>query len=160
MAVDMFLKMKDFDGEATDHKHKGSIDVLAWSWGVSQSGTGHQGGGSGAGKASFQNIQITKYVDKSSNKLMRACTQGEHIPEAILTVRKAGTDQQEYIKWTFNECLISSVSTGGSGGEDRLTESLSLNYVKVKFEYWPQKPDGTLDGVQPYSYDIKAQKKF
>jgi type VI protein secretion system component Hcp len=75
MAVDMFLKLSnDIKGESQDHKHKDEIDVLAWSWGVSQSGTFHQGGGGGSGKASFQDISVTKYVDKASNGLLRACS--------------------------------------------------------------------------------------
>ena len=64
--------------------------MLAWSWGASQSGTTHIGGGSGSGKASFQDLSITKYVDASSYKLLKVLSRGDHIPEALLTVRKAG----------------------------------------------------------------------
>ena len=45
MAVDMFIKIKGHDGESKDDKHKKQIDVLAWSWGMSQSGSFHTGGG-------------------------------------------------------------------------------------------------------------------
>ena len=37
MAVDMFLKLDDVKGESKDSKHKEEMDVLAWSWGASQS---------------------------------------------------------------------------------------------------------------------------
>lgn len=160
MAVDMFLKIKGVEGESGDDKHKNEIDVLAWSWGVSQSASSHTGGGGGSGKANFQDISVTKYLDSSSNKLLRLCSTGEHIPESLLTIRKAGTEQQEYLKITLSDCIVASVSTGGSGGEDRLTENVSINFSKVKFEYWPQKPDGSLGGVQPFEYDIKANKKL
>ena len=60
MAVDMFLALKgEIKGEAQDAKHKGEIDVLAWSWGLSQSGSFHVGGGGGAGKANFQDISFS-----------------------------------------------------------------------------------------------------
>ena len=49
MAVDMFLKLGDVKGESVDGSHKDEIDVLAWSWGMSQSGTTHMGGGGGSG---------------------------------------------------------------------------------------------------------------
>ena len=62
MAVDIFLKIEGINGEAQDTSHKKEIDVLAWSWGASQSGTTHSGGGGGSGKASFQDISITKNV--------------------------------------------------------------------------------------------------
>jgi type VI protein secretion system component Hcp len=50
MAVDMFIKIDSVDGETQDSKHKKEIDVLSWSWGMTNSGSAHVGGGAGAGK--------------------------------------------------------------------------------------------------------------
>ena len=135
MAVDMFIKIGDIKGESKVGTHKESIDILAWSWGLSQSGTFSQGGGGGAGKVSVQDISLTKYVDSSSTALMLAACKGTHIKQATLTVRKAGDKPLEYIKITLDSVLVSSLSTGGSGGEDRLTENVSLNFAKFKVEY-------------------------
>lgn len=154
MAVDMFLKLEGIKGEAADAKHKDEIDVLSWSWGASQSGTTHVGGGSGAGKANFQDVSVTKWVDKSSHALLKAVSVGQHIPSALLTVRKAGEKPLEYIKLTMKNCLISSISTGGSGGEDRLTENITINFGNFQYEYTPQKPDGSGDSVLPFGFDI------
>jgi type VI secretion system secreted protein Hcp len=159
MAVDMFLKIKGIDGESADDKHKKEIDVLAWSWGLSQSGNAHVGGGAGAGKVNVQDLSFTKYVDASSHALMLACSSGDHIGEATLVVRKAGKEPLEYIKLTLTDLLVSSISTGGSGGEDRLTENVSLNFAKFKYEYTPQKPDGTGDAPKIAGWDIPANKK-
>ena len=115
MAVDMFMKIKTIEGESTDKTHKKEIDVLAWSWGLSQSGTTHVGGGGGSGKVSVQDLSFTKYVDSSSNALILGCCSGEHYDEALLTVRKAGKDPLEYIKITMKEVIVTSVTTGGSG---------------------------------------------
>jgi len=158
MAVDMFLKLEGIKGEAADHKHKDEIDVLAWSWGASQSGTTHVGGGSGAGKANFQDVSVTKYVDKSSHALLKAVAVGQHIKSALLTVRKAGEKPLEYIKLTMKNCLISSVSTGGSGGEDRLTENITINFGNFQYEYTPQKADGSGDSVLPFGFDIATNE--
>lgn len=161
MAVDMFIKIKDIEGEAQDDKHKNEIDVLAWSWGISQSGSMHSGGGGGSGKASFNDLSFTKYVDKSTAALMRSCATGSHIPEALLTVRKAGGKSPvEYIKITLSDLIVSSVSTGGSGGEDRLTENITLNFAKVKWEYTDQKPDGSPNKQFPFGYDLKVNKSL
>ncbi len=146
MAVDMFFKIGDIKGESIDSSHKEEIDVLAWSWGMSQSGTTHQGTGGGAGKVNVQDISFTKWVDKASSNLMLYCCNGKHIPEAKLTVRKAGETPLEYLIITINDIIIASVSTGGSGGEDRLTENVVLNFAKVKVSYQPQKADGSADG--------------
>jgi type VI secretion system secreted protein Hcp len=160
MAVDMFLKLGDIKGESTDKTHKEMIDVLAWSWGMSQSGTTHMGGGGGSGKVSVQDLSVTKYVDSSSNALILACCQGTHYGEAKLTVRKAGGDPLEYIKLTMKEVIVSSVSTGGSGGEDRLTENIVLNFAEFKFEYQEQdekgKPKG---GAKEAAWNIAENAK-
>ncbi|HYN78560.1 MAG TPA: type VI secretion system tube protein Hcp, partial [Lamprocystis sp. (in: g-proteobacteria)] len=74
MAVDMFLKLEGVTGESQDKTHTGEIDVLAWSWGLSQSGTFHTGGGGGAGKVNVQDLSFTKYIDKSSPNLMLYCS--------------------------------------------------------------------------------------
>jgi type VI secretion system secreted protein Hcp len=159
MAVDMFLKLKGIDGEARDSKHKGSIDILAWSWGASNSGTSHMGGGSGAGKANIQDISVTKYVDSSSAKLLECCVTGKHIETANITVRKAGDKPLEYIKIELTEVMVTSVSTGGSGGEDRLTENVSLNFAKFKYEYVPQKATGDGDVAKEFAYNIAENVK-
>ncbi|MES2089201.1 MAG: type VI secretion system tube protein Hcp [Pseudomonadota bacterium] len=146
MAVDMFIKIGDIKGESRDKVHAGLIDVLAWSWGMSNSGSAHVGGGAGAGKVNVQDLSFTKYIDKSSTNLITACCKGAHYPEATLTVRKAGGTPLEYLIITLTEVLVTSVSTGGSGGEDRLTENVTLNFAKFKVAYQPQDKAGAKDG--------------
>ncbi|QIE43464.1 Hcp family type VI secretion system effector [Meridianimarinicoccus aquatilis] len=155
MAVDMFLDIEgEISGEAQDSEHKGTIDVLAWSWGMSQSGSFHVGGGGGAGKVNIQDISITKWVDKSSPVLMKYCSNGDHFDSAKLIVRKAGKTPLEYIVIEMTKVMVTSVSTGGSGGEDKLTENISLNFSDVKVTYVPQMDDGTGDADIIYNWDI------
>jgi type VI secretion system secreted protein Hcp len=158
MAVDMFLKIGSIEGEATDKKKPKWIDVLAWSWGVSNSGTTHMGMGGGSGKANVQDLSVTKYVDASSHALLGTCTTGEHFTTANLVVRKAaGKDKTiEYIKIDMDEVMITAVSTGGSGGEDRLTENITLNFAKVTYKYTPQTETGGEGVALPMIYDIAA----
>ncbi len=66
MAQDMYLKIGDVKGESKDKSHKDEIDVLAWSWGVSQSGSMHMGGGGGSGKVNAQDLSVTKYEPTST----------------------------------------------------------------------------------------------
>ena len=160
MAVDQFLVIDSVKGESTDNKYAESIDVLAWSWGMSQSGSFHHGSGGGAGKASFQDISITKYIDASSPNLMLYCANGKHYEHAQLIIRKAGEGAQEYLKIKFIDVLVTSVSTGGSGGEDRLTENVTLNFAKVEYEYRKQKKDGKLDTPIPFKWDIAGNVKI
>jgi type VI secretion system secreted protein Hcp len=159
MAVDMFLKLEGIKGESKDDKHPDEIEVLSWSWGMSQSGTMHTGTGGGAGKVNMQDISVMKWTDRSTHNLMMYCSNGKHIPKGWITVRKAGEKQQEYVKIEMTDIIVSSVQVGGAdGSSDRLTESLSLNFAKVKFEYAPQKEDGSLDSHLPVTIDMKTMK--
>ena len=154
MAVDMFLKIDGLDGESVDAVHTDEMDILAWSWGMSQSGTMHMGKGGGAGKVSVQDISVTKWVDSSSHDLIRKCCNGDHFGEAILTIRKAGKDPLEYLVITMKEIMVTSVSTGGSGGEDRLTENVTLNFKEFEVVYTPQETDGSGGAAKDFSWNI------
>lgn len=157
MAVDMFLIITgEIEGESKDKTHTNAIDVLAWSWGLSQSGTFHTGGGGGAGKANFQDISVTKWVDNASAELMKYCANGDHFDSAKLIVRKAGKTPLEYIVIEMEKVMITSVSTGGSGGEEQLTENVSLNFAKVKYSYQKQKDDGTGEAAKEFPWNIEA----
>jgi len=158
MAVDMFLELPGVDGETVDkvYKDKKAMDVLAWSWGVSNQGTFHHGSGGGAGKANFQDLSVTKWIDKASASLLQACASGKHFDKAILTVRKAGEKPLEYIKLTMENVMVTNVSTGGSAGEERLTENVTLNFAKVKVTYKEQAPKGAQAKAPSVSWDIAA----
>src|SRR5450830_1204140 len=160
MAVDIFIKIGDIKGESMDKAHKDEIDVLNWSWGMSQSGNMHVGGG-GAGKVNIQGLSLTKYVDKSSPNLMMHCASGKHIDKVKLTVRKAGGESQvEYMVINLEEVLVTSLSTGGSGSDDRLTENVTLNFAQVMVDYQPQKADGTKDGgAIKFGWNIRSNTK-
>jgi type VI secretion system secreted protein Hcp len=158
-AVDYFLKINGIPGESQDSKHKGEIQLESWSWGATNKGTFASGtGGGGAGKVAMQDFSIIKQIDKSSPKLFLACASGQHIPDALFTARKAGKDQQEYLKIKFTDLLVSSYQTGGTADQVTPTETFSLNFSKIEVQYAPQKSDGTLDAPIVHNYDVKANK--
>ena len=157
-AVDYFLKIEGIEGESQDHKHKGEIDVASWSWGEMNAGSHAAGGGGGAGKVSMQDFHFCMGVNKAAPKLLLACATGEHIKKATLTCRKAGKEQQEFLKYTFTDMLVSSYQTGGSGGNVMASEQISMNYAKIEVEYKEQKADGSLGGPVKAGYDLKLMK--
>jgi type VI secretion system secreted protein Hcp len=161
MAVDIFLKLDGVNGESKDKTHAKDIDVLSWSWGMSNNGSAHQGGGAGSGKVSVQDVSLTKYIDRSSPQLLLSCCNGTHFANAVLTVRKAGGGNPvEYVKIKMQEVLISNVTTGGSGGEERLTENVSLNFGKVSLDYVPQNDKGEAGTAIPFGWDIGENCKI
>jgi type VI secretion system secreted protein Hcp len=155
MAMDMFMKIEGVEGESQDKNgHEKEIDVLAWSWGLSNSGTAHAGGGGGAGKVNVQDLSFTKYIDKSSPTLMLKACDGTHFTKATLVVRKAGGTPVEYLKIIMEDLMVTAVSTGGSGGEDRLTENVTLNFATVKVEYLEQTAKGGKGANPKMGWDI------
>ena len=157
MASDIYAKIGDIKGESLDDKHKDEVEVLSWSWGVSQSGTMAHGGGGGEGKASFNDFNFTHHIDKASPALMKACATGQHIPEATVTVRKAGKGQQEYLVIKMTDVIVTSVAPSMDTGAASI-EGAALRFGKVDLEYRPQKADGSLEPGIHFKYDIKANK--
>lgn len=156
--VDYFLKIDTIPGESTDGKHKNEIEIESFSWGLSNSGSGAHGGAGGAGKAAFQDFSFVTPVSKASPKLFLACASGEHIKQAILTARKAGKGQQEFLKVTLTDLLVSSYQTDAAGGDAVPTDQVSLNFSKIEVAYREQKADGSLGESQVAGWDIKANK--
>jgi type VI secretion system secreted protein Hcp len=158
-AADYFLKIDGIEGESQDSKHKAEIEIQSFSFGATQTGSFAAGGGGGAGKVSMQDFHFTVPVNKASPKLMLACASGQHIKKAVLTVRKAGKEQQEYLKYTFSDILVSSYQTGGGGGDVMPVDQISLNFAKIEHEYKEQKADGTLAGSVKAGWDLKQNKE-
>lgn len=157
-SVDYFLKIKDIAGESADSKHKDEIDVLSFSWGAQNSGTMSFGGGGGAGKVSYQDFHFSMRTCKATPKLMLKCSNGEHISEATFIARKAGKEQQEFLKILFNDIIISSYQLGGSQGDMLGGDSVAFNFSKVTVDYRPQKADGTLDGPVSMNWSVKQNE--
>lgn len=139
MALNAYLKIDGIEGASTVKGHKGEIDVLAFSWGISNPATA---GGGGAGKPQVSDFSFSKEIAKDSPELFVSVCQGEHHKEAVLTVEGVGSDprgiSKSFYKVVFNEVLISSVSISGSDGGVP-TENVSLNFAKVEIEYRDQK---------------------
>ena len=158
MASDIFAKIGDIKGESLDSKHKDEIEVLSFSWGVTNTGSLSHGGGGGEGKATFHDLSFVHRIDKASPLLMKACATGTHLKEATITQRKAGKGQQDYFIVKMNDVIITSVTEAGSSGQPG-SESVTFAFAKVDLEYKPRKPNGTLDAGIHFKYDLKANKE-
>ena len=158
--VDYFLKIEGVDGESTDDKHKGEIEIASWSMGATNAGSFSSGGGGGTGKVSMNNFNIVKKTDKASAKLFTACCTGEHLKQATLVCRKAGGEQQEFLTIILTSVLVSSYQTSGSSGSDVIPmEQVSMDFGKIEYKYKEQKPDGSLGGEAVGGWDVTTNKK-
>jgi type VI secretion system secreted protein Hcp len=157
MAVDIFAKIADIKGESTDNKHKDEVEVLSYSWGVTNPGHIGTGGGGGAGRATVQDLSIVHKIDKASPKLLQACATGEHLKEATVTFRKAGKGQQDFLIIKMNDVIITGVVQSALSSEAG-SETVSLEFAKVDWEFKPQGTGGSLDPGIHFKFDIKDNK--
>lgn len=153
-----FLQLDGIKGESTDKAHKDWIDFDSFSWGVSNSAPGTiGGGGSGRGKAVFDDFSWSQGLDKSVTGLFSYVALGNHIKTAVVDFQSFGDTPIVYFKMTFNDVLLSDVSLQGSGGNKPFVYA-SFSYDKVTLDYWDQKPDGSRGSKSTASYDLKTGK--
>lgn len=156
MATDTHIKFEGVEGEATHADHKGEIEILSWTWGVSNvNAGGTSGGGSGKGKATPNDFNFLHNYDKASPILAKKCAQGVHFPSVVLTARKSGEGQKDFLKITLKEVFITSVQPSGSSGGD-IVESVSMSYASVDFAYKAQDAKGALGGDVKFGWDVKT----
>jgi len=155
MAIEYFLKFDDIKGESQATKHKDEIEIHSWSWGA-HNPTNLEGSGLSAGKVSFSEINITKPVDKASAKLLELCCTGKHIPKGTLFCAKSTGDKNpvDYLTIALEEIHIASHQHGGSSGDAIGSESLSLAFIQMEYDYKLQQKDGSLVNAGKTKYHI------
>jgi type VI secretion system secreted protein Hcp len=159
MAVDYFLEIDGVEGESTDAGHKGEIDVLSFSWGLSQPAGAPAGGGGRAGKVVLQDFHFVARVSKASPKLFLAAAGGQHLKSAVLTCRRGGGKAgNEFLVYRLTDVLVSSYQVGGSGSEDPL-DQVSLRFGRLEMQYTPTGKTGKTEPSVKAGWDVKTNKK-
>jgi len=156
--VDYFLKLDGIKGESSDAKHKDEIELVSFSWGMSQVGahTGGAGGGGGAGKVSFSDVTFVQRTQRSTTALMQSCASGKHIATGLLTARKAGKDQMEFLKIKLTDVLISSFQIAAES--EVPLEAVALNAAKVEVDYSAQDRTGKAVAPSHFGWDVRVNK--
>jgi type VI secretion system secreted protein Hcp len=158
MALEAFLKIEGIPGESRKQGHADEIDIFSFSFGASNPTTVGKGTGAGASQVNISSFNIMKATDLSSTALFLRCAKGEHIPTAVVTLRKAGgTNPLEYLQYKFTKVYVDNIQwSGSSGGDDTPTESLSLAFEKVEIVYSSQADDGTPKKTVGSGWDIPS----
>jgi type VI secretion system secreted protein Hcp len=161
MASDIFLKIDGIKGDATDVDHQNEIEVVSWSWGVSEELIREGGLGIVGGKPKVGDFVIGKQLDKASPDILRACLTAKHIKEVVLTQRRAGAGTLNFLTITLNDVLISNVNDIEPNAASKPTESVVFGFfAKVIYEYVPLKPNGQPDTPVTLKWDVQASKEF
>jgi type VI secretion system secreted protein Hcp len=157
-----FLKLEGIEGESQDTDHSSEIDVLAFALGISNAGTYDAGTGGNTGKAVFNDVSLTKYVDKSTPTLAQYCALGTAITTATISCNKqAGEKKVEYLKITLHNAVLTALSQSGAGGStDPMMESLSLNFAGIEMDYTQQSNTGDAMGTTHFGRDVQKNQNL
>lgn len=155
-AVDYFLKIEGADGESTDADHKGEIQVESFRWGASAPADVTTGQISG--RIQIKDFQFHTRTSNASALLLSGFFQNQVFKKAVLSCRKAGKTQQEYLKITFSGVRVGAYDLEGGGSELIPKDQVVLRFDKIEFEYRPQRSDGSLGTQVVASYNLQAGK--
>ena len=139
----IYLKIDGIDGDVTVKGREKWIEVLSFSWGMTNTGAGAHGGGGGAGKVVMQDFHFVHNVDKASPKLLGAVCDGRHFQSATLAVADSGDPSggdanrdSDFLLAKMEDVLISGVRPGGNAAtDDRPMEEVSFNFAKISAHY-------------------------
>lgn len=157
--TDFYLKLGTIEGETKATGVEKYIEIESFSFGIDNAASFDRGGGLASGKASAHPMTFSKYFDKSTPMIYKACAQGEHIAKAEIVCRKntgAGGDQT-FLKFTLSDVLVSNSSSGAGGGAVPM-DNFSLSYNKIEMEYLQQDAKGKLGQPSKMAFDIKTAK--
>jgi type VI secretion system secreted protein Hcp len=152
---EIYVKIEGIEGESKDAKHKGWIDAINLSYGVSQSSSMFTGGG--VGKADFSGLSFSHYFDQASPNLFNYCAAGKHIPKVEISACKSGGGQQEFAHITLTDVIVSGVTPNGNAGS-MWVEAVSLSYSRIVIEVKEQKQDGSTAAGISGGWDVKENK--
>ncbi|MCW1921864.1 type VI secretion system tube protein Hcp [Luteolibacter arcticus] len=157
-AFDAFIKIGDIVGESTDEKHAGWIELNSVEWNVSRSITAPTSGGSqrevSAPKVS--ELTLTKLLDRASPAIFLNVVGGTTaIPTVTVELQESGWEQAGvFYRLTLSNVLISSQKHVTADGEDRPKETVSLNFTRIKIEYFYEDAKGGLIPATPVQFDL------
>lgn len=149
----IFMQVTGIVGESTDENHKGWIDLASFNHGLSNASAGPLS----VGKVSHADFVVGKRLDKSSLPINLKLNQGNHIPTVVVEFQTAvGANKLVFYRVTMTDAVFTSKKNEGADGGDAITESCSLTYKKIVWEYWPIDDSGKLGPVVRTEWDLST----
>jgi len=146
----IFLKLGDIKGgKATAKKFEGQIVLQHFSYSIHQEGDWEKQGESTSPRmATFGDLCCTKVLDATSPQLALSCAMKDQYEKAEIAVL-AGTSDA-YYKVMLEQVIISSINNTMSAGEAHPTETVTLKFRKMRWEY----------GTAKLGFDLEKQDKI
>jgi type VI secretion system secreted protein Hcp len=163
---DILLDVGDtsaFKGESLIEGFEDLIVCESFSFGATQPLDLGRGTNRTAGTMSISEIQLSRQHDLSSTPLLHAMFSGKVFEKVKINFLKAASNSDQandlFLVVELSEAIFSSVSYSGASGGSVMSESISIGFVAIEFDYKVQKPeDGTLEGSIKASFNLLTQK--
>jgi type VI secretion system secreted protein Hcp len=143
MGFDAFIRFDGIEGESTDSKHDGWIEIISYDLDIGQrvSRTASSAGGATAERADFSDLCFSKLLDKATPKLTQACAAGAHFDKIVLEICRAGQDKVKFMEYTLFNCIVSNITTSSADGEFPV-DDVAVNFGRIQWCYTQQSRTG------------------
>lgn len=132
-----YLKITGINGSVTDAGYETSSKVEGYDIGVKNTTT-FGGGGASTGKAAFDDLLVTKKLDRASPFLLTSVATGKTYPTATLTVVKSGATPFVWLKYCFRNVAVNRDQV--SGDQEGALETVGLAYGRIVETFTEQDP--------------------
>lgn len=161
----IFIKLGDIKGEVTAQgfKEQIALDSVQVGAGVAVGSATTKGGTRTASAASISELTVTKTLDNATPLIFQQLATGKSIgkPVIVTFTKASGKDDggnDPYLIITMEDVFISGQSL--SSGGDLPSESLSLNFTKIKFDYKKSDATGVLSQGSLAGWDLATNKSW
>ena len=139
MGFDAFIKFDGIEGESTDSRHAGWIEIINFDLDVGQrvSRTASSAGGATAERVDFSELSFSKLLDKATPKLALACAAGTHFDKIVIEICRAGGGKVRFMAYTLFNCMVSKMTTSSADGEFPV-DDVSVNFGRILWCYTQQ----------------------
>lgn len=138
--ANIFIKISDIPGDATEEDHKKWIVLESLSWNVERIVDVTDGGSTQRGHANttFGKVEVASQLGLASNKIMTSVANGTIRPEITIHMTRSGesasTGVEAYSIWTLKDVVIDSYSVSYSA-EGIPEDTWTLSFISVEHEY-------------------------
>lgn len=156
----IYLKIDGINGDVVVKGHEKEFEILAFELVGQNSASTQVGGGGGAGKVSFSDAKIKKFLTPNTNPdLMLLVSNGKHVRDVtIMWVKSGEASSKPFYQVKLTEVIISSMSVLSpecSGSDcNNLFEEIHFNYGKIEWSGSVQNPNGSQGPTITKSWNI------
>ena len=157
-----FVKFGDFEGEATDAKHKGWSSLHWLSAPLVRATGGFEQSERGGGATAVGQVTVVKDLDAATVKIQKACVSGQKLSKVKIELcTMTGGAMQPYLAYELEDVIVTAYDLEEASDSMGVqpTERVSFTYGKVTWTYGKFGTDGASQGKVTDNFTVGAGKK-